>query len=118
NMPSSIEHIRAGKLRPLGVTTEVRSKALPDVPTVGETVKGYEGSAWFGVGVPKGTPKEVIEKLNKEINAALKDEKMLAKLTELGGIPMPGTAEEFGKINEAETEKWAKVVKASGAKVD
>ena len=118
NMPSSIEHIRAGKLRPLGVTTAVRSAALPDVPTVGDTLAGYEGSAWFGMGVPKGTPKDVIDKLNREINAALKDEKMLAKLAELGGIPMPGTAEEFGKVNEAETEKWAKVVKASGAKVE
>ena len=118
NMPSSIEHIRAGKLRALGVTTDVRSKALPDVPTVSETVKGYEGSAWFGMGVPKGTPKEVIDKLNREINAAFKDEKMLAKLVELGGIPMPGTAEEFGKINTEETAKWAKVVKAAGIKVD
>ena len=118
NMPSSIEHIRAGKLRALGVTTDVRSKALPDVPTVGEAVKGYEGSAWFGMGVPKGTPKEVIDKLNREINAAFKDEKMLAKLAELGGIPMPGTPEEFGKINTEETAKWAKVVKAAGIKVD
>ena len=118
NMPSSIEHIRAGKLRALGVTTDVRSKALPDVPTVSETVKGYEGSAWFGMGVPKGTPKEVIDKLNREINAAFKDEKMLAKLAELGGIPMPGTPEEFGKINTEETAKWAKVVKAAGIKVD
>jgi len=118
NMPSSIEHIRAGKLRALGVTTDVRSKALPDIPTVGETVKGYEGSAWFGMGVPKGTPKEVIDKLNREINAAFKDEKMLAKLAELGGIPMPGTAEEFGKINAEETAKWAKVVKAAGIKVE
>jgi tripartite-type tricarboxylate transporter receptor subunit TctC len=118
NMPSSIEHIRAGKLRALGVSTDVRSKALPDVPTVGETVKGYEASAWFGMGAPKGTPKEVIEKLNNAINAAFKDEKMLAKLAELGGIPMPGTAEDFGKVNEAETEKWAKVVKASGLKVE
>jgi tripartite-type tricarboxylate transporter receptor subunit TctC len=118
NMPSSIEHIRAGKLRPLGVTTEKRSPAIPDVPTVGETVAGYEASAWFGVGVPKGTPKEIVDKLNREINAALKDEKMLAKLAELGGIPMPGTAEDFAKVNQMETEKWAKVVKASGAKVE
>jgi tripartite-type tricarboxylate transporter receptor subunit TctC len=81
-------------------------------------VKGYEASAWFGMGAPKGTPKEVIEKLNNAINAAFKDEKMLAKLAELGGIPMPGTAEDFGKVNEAETEKWAKVVKASGLKVE
>jgi tripartite-type tricarboxylate transporter receptor subunit TctC len=118
NMPSSIEHIRAGKLRALAVTTDVRSKALPDVPTVAETVKGYEGSAWFGMGVPKGTPKAVIDKLNREINLALKDEKMLAKLAELGGIPMPGSAEDFGKINTAEVAKWAKVVKAAGIHVD
>jgi tripartite-type tricarboxylate transporter receptor subunit TctC len=118
NMPSSIEHIRAGKLRALGVTTDKRSPAIPDVPTVAETVAGYEASAWFGVGVPKGTPKEIVDRLNKEINAAFKDEKMLAKLTELGGVPMPGTAEDFAKTNEAETEKWAKVVKASGAKVE
>lgn len=118
NMPSSIEHIRAGKLRALGVTTDVRSKALPDVPTIAETVPGYEGSAWFGMGVPKGTPKEIVDKLNREINAAFKDEKMLAKLAELGGIPMPGSAEDFGKINAAETDKWAKVVKAAGIKVD
>lgn len=118
NMPSSIEHIRAGKLRPLAVTTDKRSAAIPDVPTVAETVPGYEGSAWFGVGVPKGTPRAIIDKLNKEINAAMADPKIQAKMVELGGMPINGTPEEFGKINAAETEKWGKVVKASGAKVE
>jgi tripartite-type tricarboxylate transporter receptor subunit TctC len=118
NMPSSIEHIRAGNLRPLGVTTAVRSEALPDVPTVAETVAGYEASAWFGVGVPKGTPTAIIDRLNKEINLAIADPKFKAKLAELGGIPIAGAPEDFGKINAAETEKWAKVVKATGASVE
>jgi tripartite-type tricarboxylate transporter receptor subunit TctC len=117
NMPSSISQIRAGKLRALAVTTAARSEALPDVPTVAETVPGYEASAWFGVGVPKGTPRDVIEKLNKEINAALADPKIKAQLAELGGAPMPGTPEDFGKVIAEETEKWAKVVKASGVSV-
>jgi tripartite-type tricarboxylate transporter receptor subunit TctC len=117
NMPSSIEQIRAGKLRALAVTTAARSDALPGVPTVAETVPGYEASAWFGVGVPKGTPPAVIDKLNKEINAALADPKIKARLAELGGPPMPGTPADFGKIIAEETEKWAKVVKASGVSV-
>jgi len=118
NMPSSIEHIRAGKLRALAVTTAVRSQALPDVPTVADTVPGYEASAWFGLGAPKGTPKAAIDTLNREVNLAFADAAMQAKLAELGGIPMPGSAEDFGKVNAAETEKWAKVVKVSGARVD
>jgi len=118
NLPSSIEHIRAGNLRALAVTTDVRSPALPGVPTVAETVPGYEASAWFGMGAPHGTPREVIDILNREINAALKDPKMVAKLADLGGTPMIGTPDDFGKVIKSETEKWAKVVKFSGAKVE
>jgi len=117
NMPSSVQHIKAGTLRALAVTTAVRSAELPDVPTVGETVKDYEASAWFGVGVPKGTPRAVIDKLNAEINAVLAEPAMKAKLAEMGGIMMNGTPEDFGKIIQSETDKWEKVVKFSGAKV-
>jgi len=116
NMPSSIQHIKGGKLRALAVTTIARSEALPDVPSLSEFVPGYEASAWFGVGAPKGTPPEVIEKLNKAVNAALADPKMQARLAELGGMVMAGTPEDFGKIIAEETDKWAKVVKFSGAK--
>jgi tripartite-type tricarboxylate transporter receptor subunit TctC len=115
NLPSSIGHIRAGRLRALGVTTATRDKALPDVPAVGETVKGYEASAWFGVATSKGTPRPIIEKLNRAVNAALADPAMQAKFAELGGTLIPGTPEDFGKIVSEETEKWGKVVKATGA---
>lgn len=118
NMPSSIEFIRSGKLHALAVTTAKRSTQLPNVPTVAETVPGYEASAWFGMGAPKGTPADIVAKLNREINAALADPKMKARLADLGGDPIAGTPEEFWKIHTYETEKWAKVVKASGAKVD
>ena len=118
NMPSSIEHLRAGKLRAVAVTTEKRSEALPDVPTVADTVPGYEASAWFGIGVPKGTPPEVIEKLNKAVNEALADPKMKARLAELGGTTMPGTPADFGKVMADETAKWKKVVEFSGASVE
>ena len=114
NMPSSIENIRGGKLRAIGVTTAARSDALPGVPTVAETVPGYEASAFFGVGVPKGTPPAVIALLNKEINAALDDPGMKAKLAEMGGTSIAGTPADFGKIVADETDKWAKVVQASG----
>jgi tripartite-type tricarboxylate transporter receptor subunit TctC len=110
NMPSSLAHIQAGKLRALAVTTDKRSEALPGVPTVAETIPGYEASAWFGMGAPKGTPREVVEKLNKEINAALADPKMKARLADLGGILMPGTPEDFGKVIRDEVEKWRKVI--------
>jgi tripartite-type tricarboxylate transporter receptor subunit TctC len=100
------------------VTTAVRSEALPDVPVVADFVPGYEASAWFGVGAPKGTPDEIIEKLNKEINAGLADPKLRAKLADLGGQMMGGTPADFGQIIVEETEKWAKVVKFSGAKPD
>ncbi|MGA9010397.1 MAG: tripartite tricarboxylate transporter substrate binding protein [Xanthobacteraceae bacterium] len=115
NMPSSIGHIRAGRLRAIAVTTAVREKTLPDVPTVAETVPGYEASAWFGMAVPKGTPRPIIDKLNKTVNEALADPGVQAKLAELGGTLIPGTPEDFGKIIAQETDKWAKVVKATGA---
>jgi tripartite-type tricarboxylate transporter receptor subunit TctC len=118
NMPSSIEHIRAGKLRALAVTTAGRSPELPDVPTVADTVPGYEASAFFGLGVPKGTPKEIVDKVNALVNEALKDPKMLAKLKDLGGIPMPGSAAEFGKVVASETAKWEKVVRAANLSVE
>lgn len=118
NMPSIIGHIRAGTVRALGVTSAQRSPALPDVPTVAETVPGYEASAWFGVAVPKGTPPAVIARINREVNAALADPTMKAKLADLGGVPIAGTPEDFWKIHRMETEKWAKIVQFSGAKVD
>jgi tripartite-type tricarboxylate transporter receptor subunit TctC len=118
NMPPSLPHIQAGKLRALGVTTAQRSAALPDVPTVAETVPGYEASAFFGMAVPKGTPADVIEKLNKEINAALADPKIKARLDELGGMLIPGTPADFGKVVAEETDKWAKVIKAGGVSLE
>ncbi len=118
NLPSAIQHIKAGTLRALAVTTQTRSPLLPDVPTVGETVKGYEASAWFGMGAPAKTPKPIIDKLNKEINAILAEPAMQAKFAELGGVPLAGPPEEFGRIIVSETEKWEKVVKFAGAKVE
>ena len=118
NMPSSLPHIQAGKLRALGVTTAQRSDALPDVPTVGDTVPGYEASAFFGMAVPKGTSTEIVDKLNKEINAALADAAMKAKLAELGGMLIPGSPAEFGKVVSEETDKWAKVIKSGGVSLE
>jgi tripartite-type tricarboxylate transporter receptor subunit TctC len=118
NLPASVEFIRSGKLRALAVTTEQRNEALPDVPTVGETVPGYEASAWFGIGAPKNTPAAIVDKLNRTVNAALADPKMKARLAELGGIPLTGSAADFGKVMASETEKWAKAVKFSGAAID
>ena len=117
NLPSSIAHIRAGKLRALGVTTLKRSPELPDVPTVAETVPGYEAVAFFGFGAPHGTPKEVVDLLNKEINAALKDPGILAKLKDLGGIAEPGSPADFGKFLASETAKWEKVVHAANLSI-
>jgi tripartite-type tricarboxylate transporter receptor subunit TctC len=118
NLPSSIEFIRSGRTRALAVTTSARNPALPDVPTVAETVPGYEASAWFGVGAPKGTPAGIIEKINKSVNEALADPRVVAKLAELGGVPLTGTPEEFGKVMAAETEKWSKAVRFAGISID
>ena len=118
NMPSILQHIRAGSLRALAVTSTARSSLLPDVPTLADTVPGYEASALFGMGVPKNTPKEIIEKLNKEINAVLAEPAIKAKLIDLGGEPLIGPPEAFGAMIVAETEKWEKVVKAAGVRVD
>jgi tripartite-type tricarboxylate transporter receptor subunit TctC len=113
---SSIEHIRSGKLRALGVTTATRLEALPDVPAVGEFVPGYEAIAVTGVGAPRGTPAEVLNRLNQEINAGLADPKLRARLADLGVTPLPGSPADFGKLIVEDTEKWGKVVKFSGAK--
>ena len=118
NMPSVLQHIRAGKLRALAVTTAARSSELPDVPTVADTVKDYEASAWFGMGAPKNTPTEIIATLNKAINEILAEPGIKTRLAELGGVPIVATPEEFGKIVQAETEKWEKVVKFAGARVE
>jgi tripartite-type tricarboxylate transporter receptor subunit TctC len=118
NMPSSIELIKGGKIRALAVTTEKRASYFPDLPTVAETVPGYEASAWFGMGVKAGTPPDVIATLNKLIEEALADPKMKEKIAGLGGAPMGGTPEDFGKIIVSETAKWKKVVEFSGASVE
>src|SRR5450432_310460 len=118
NMPSIIQHIRSGSLRALAVTTSARSPQLPDVPTLAETVPGYEASALFGMGVPKKTPPEIIAKLNKEINAVLAEPATRAKLIDLGGEPLIGSPEDFGAMIVAETGKWEKVVKAAGVHVE
>jgi tripartite-type tricarboxylate transporter receptor subunit TctC len=118
NLPSSAGHIKGGRVRALAVTSAKREPSMPELPTVAETVPGYEATAWFGMGAPKGTPREVIEKLNAEVNRALADPKMRERLAELGGAPIPGTPEDFGRVIAAETEKWSKVVISSGAKVE
>jgi len=118
NLPSSIGHIKAGKLRALAVTTAARSPELPDVPTVAETVPGYEASAFFGLVAPKGTPPEVVDIINKQVNAALADPDMQAKLRQLGGTPIPGSPADFGKLLAEETAKWEKVVHAANLSID
>jgi tripartite-type tricarboxylate transporter receptor subunit TctC len=118
DMPSSIEYIRAGTLRALAVTAATRSPLLPDLPTVGDFVPGYEASAWFGVGAPRHTPVDIVGELNKEINAVLSDPKVEARLADLGGTVLAGSPADFSKLIAEETEKWAKVVKFSGAKPD
>ena len=116
-MSASIGPVRAGKLRALAVTTAARSPALPDIPTVADTVPGYEASATTGIGVPRDTPAEIVDRLNREINAAFADPAMRARLADTGGMALPGTPAEFGKVLADETEKWGKVVRfASGAK--
>jgi tripartite-type tricarboxylate transporter receptor subunit TctC len=116
--PSSIEHIKAGKLRALAVTTAVRSEMLPEVPTVNEFVPGYEASFWSGVGAPKNTPAEIIDRLNKEINAALADQKIKARLADLGCTPLVGSATDFGKLIADDTEKWGNVIRALNIKAE
>ena len=118
SIPPSVEHIRAGKLRALAVTTATRSEALPDIPTVSDFVPGYEASAWYGIGAPRNAPTEVVDKLNKEINAALADTKMNARLADLGGTFLAGSPADFGKLIADETEKWGKVVKFAAIKPD
>jgi tripartite-type tricarboxylate transporter receptor subunit TctC len=118
SVASSIEYIKAGRLRPLAVTSAMRSEALPDLPTVGEFVPGYEASIWFGIGAPKNTPSQIIDKLNEAINAGLGDPKIKARLADLGGTPLVGSPAEFGKFIADETEKWGKVVKFVGIKAD
>ena len=118
NLPSSIAHIKSGELRALGVTTLKPSAALPGVPPIADTVPGYEASAWFGMGGPKGMPTEIVDRLNQTINAAIADPTTKARLADLGGDPIPGTPAEFGALQAAETAKWSKVVKDSGAHVD
>ena len=115
-MPATLEYVRAGTLRALAVTTATRSPVLPDIPTVGDFVPGYEASSWHGIGIPKNTPVDIVEKLNDEINAVLADPKVIARLAEFGGVPMPMTPGQFGQFVANETEKWATVVRFAGIK--
>jgi tripartite-type tricarboxylate transporter receptor subunit TctC len=115
---SSLPHIRTGKLRPLAVTTSTRSATLPDIPTVGDFVAGYETSVWFGVGAPRNTPSEIVNRLNKEINAGLTDPKIKSRFGELGGTTLSGSPADFSKLIVEETEKWAKVIKFAGIKAE
>ena len=118
SMPSSIEYIRAGKLRALAVTTAMRSEALPGLLTMGEFVPGFEASQWYGIGAPKGTSAEIVDRLNKEINTGLADRKIKARLADLGGMVLAGSPADFGKLIADETEKWGKVIRAAGIKAD
>ena len=115
-LPSSIEYVRAGKLRALAVTTATRSAALPDIPTVGDFVPGYEAATFFGIGAPKNTPAEIVERLNKEINASLTDPNLKARLVDLGSVPTPVRPAELVKFIADETEKWGKVIRAANIK--
>src|SRR5262245_63422713 len=117
-LPGSIEYIRVGKLRALAVTTATRSEALPDVPTLSEFVPNFEASGWHGIGVPKKTPTEIVDKLNKEINAALADPRIKARLAALGVTILQGSPADFGKLIADETEKWAKVIRAANMKAE
>jgi tripartite-type tricarboxylate transporter receptor subunit TctC len=116
NIPGSIGHIKTGKVRALGVTAPKRVAAIPDVPTIGETVPGYEVSIWYGIAAPRGTPPEIVAKLNQAVNAVLADPKLQTRLAELAGEPMPMTPAEFGKLVAEETEKWGKVIRAANIK--
>jgi len=115
-MPASVEHIKAGRLRALAITTAKRSESMPDLPTVGELLPGYEASTWYGIGAPKAIPAEIVDKLNKEINAALADHKIKERLADVGSTPVIGSAADFGKFIADETEKWAKVMKLANIK--
>jgi tripartite-type tricarboxylate transporter receptor subunit TctC len=117
NVPTSLEYIRAGKLRALGVTTAARSDLLPELPTVSEFVPGYEVSSWFGIGAPKHTPTNIVDLLNVTINAGLSDPKLKAQLTDLSATVLPGTPADFGKLIADETEKWRKLIQAAGIKL-
>jgi tripartite-type tricarboxylate transporter receptor subunit TctC len=118
SLPSSLEHIRAGRLRALAVTTATRSEALPEIPTIADFVPGYEGSNWFGVGAPKAIPTDIIERLNREINAGLANPRLTARLADLGGTPLIGSPADFGGFIIESVEKWAKVIKFAGIKAD
>jgi len=118
NMSTSVEHVRSGKLRALAVTAATRHALLPDIPRVGDFLPGYEASSWFGIGAPRDTSAEIVDKLNREINAGLADPKIKTRLMDLGGTSLAGSPGDFGKLVADETEKWAKVVKFSGAKAD
>ena len=115
---SSLEHIKTGRLRGLAVTTATRAEALPDLPTVGDFVPGYDASNWYGVGAPKNTPAEIVDKLNRGINAALADPQMKARLADLGGSVLPGSPADFGRLIADETEKWGKVIRAANIKAE
>jgi len=116
--PGTSDYISTGKLRALAVTSASRAELLPELPTVGDFVPGYETTQWYGLGAPANTPPEIVDKLNKEINAAVADPGMKARLAAIGGEPLPGSPAEFGKLISEETEKWAKVVRAAGIKAE
>ena len=118
NIPGSIGHIRSGKVRALGVTGSKRVAAIPEVPTIGETVPGYDVSIWYGIAAPRGTPPEIVAKLNRAVNAVLADPKLQARLAELGGEPMPTTPAQFGKLVAEETERWGKLIRAANIKAE
>jgi len=118
NLPASIEHIKSGKLRALAVTTSARSDALPDVPALAELLPGFEASAWIGIAAPKGTPGEIVHKVNVEINAALADPQIKTRFAELSGAVLGGTSADFAKYIGDETEKWAKVIRAANVKAE
>ena len=117
-MTTVLPHIQSGKLRPLAITSATRSQKLPDIPTVGEFLPGYEASTWYGVGAPKATPAEIVDKLNTEINAGLADPTLKARFADLGAAVFPGSSSDFGKFMAEETEKWGKVIRFSGAKAE
>jgi tripartite-type tricarboxylate transporter receptor subunit TctC len=117
-MTASIGYIRADRLRALAVCTAQRSQSLPDLPTVAESVPGFEASSWFGIAAPKGTPAEIIERLNREINAGLADPRIAARLADMGGTPLSGSPADYGRLIADETEKWGKVIQTAGIKAE